>query len=167
MLEPAGALAIAGAKKYAALHRWEGKTVVATASGANMDFDRLRFVSERSDSTETLLSARIFERPGSFRQLYSAIFPRNVTEFAYRYNSPETADVIISFQSMPGASREEDKAQVMENIRSLGAYSVGVCLCEWVKAGVCQVTRPCTLTYLTNSLHPTPLQQTQSSRWWT
>lgn len=121
MLEPAGALSIAGAKKYCAAHRWEGRTVVAIASGANMDFDRLRFVSERSDSTETLLSARISERPGSFRQLYSAIFPRNVTEFSYRYNSPDTADVIISFQCMPGAAREEDKAQVMGNIRSLGA----------------------------------------------
>ncbi len=131
MLEPAGALAIAGAKKYCAQHRWEEKTVVAIASGANMDFDRLRFVSERSDSTETLLSVRISERPGSFRQLYSGIFPRNVTEFSYRFNSPDTADVIISFQSMPGSSRDEDKAHVMENIRSLGAClhaCVGACL---------------------------------------
>lgn len=120
VLEPAGALSIAGAKKYCAANKLQGKTVVAIASGANMDFDRLRFVSERSDSSESLLSARISERPGSFRQLYSAISPRNVTEFSYRFNSPETADVIISFQCMVGASREEDKQQVLENIRSLG-----------------------------------------------
>lgn len=120
VMEPAGALAIAGAKKYCNAHQWKDKTVVAIASGANMDFDRLRFVSERSDSTETLLSVRISERPGSFRQLYSAIFPRNVTEFSYRFNSPDTADVIISFQCMAGASRDEDKVQVLENVRSLG-----------------------------------------------
>lgn len=120
VLEPAGALAIAGAKKYCAAEQWRDKTIVAIASGANMDFDRLRFVSERSDSTESLLSVRISERPGSFRQLYTGIFPRNVTEFSYRFNSPDTADVIISFQSMPNMNREEDKQQVLENIRHLG-----------------------------------------------
>jgi len=125
VMEPAGALAIAGAKKYCAAEQWKDKTIVAIASGANMDFDRLRFVSERSDSTESLLSVRISERPGSFRQLYSGIFPRNVTEFSYRFNSPDTADVIISFQSMPNTNREEDKQQVLENILHLGT-----CLCE-------------------------------------
>ena len=59
-------------------------TYVAIASGANMDFDRLRFVSERADSSETLLSVRLPERPGSFRLLYESIYPRNVTELAYR-----------------------------------------------------------------------------------
>ena len=120
VLEPAGALSIAGAKKYLELSGLEGQTVVAIASGANMDFDRLRFVSERADSTETLLAARISERPGSFRQLYSAIFPRNVTEFSYRYHGVQTADVIISFQCLVGSSREADKLQVVKNIASLG-----------------------------------------------
>lgn len=126
-MEPAGALAIAGAKKYCKVNKWQDKTVVAIASGANMDFDRLRFVSERSDSTETLLSCRISEKPGAFRQLYSAIFPRNVTEFSYRYNSPTTADVIISFQCMVGTGRDEDKVDVVKNIQGLGAY-VLVCM---------------------------------------
>jgi threonine dehydratase len=103
------------------LLRGAGQTIVAIASGANMDFDRLRFVSERSDSTESLLAVRIGEKPGSFRQLYSAIFPRNVTEFSYRYNNPETADVIISYQSMVGSSRDEDKVQVVKAISNLGA----------------------------------------------
>ena len=58
--------------------------IVAICSGANMDFDRLRFVSERADSSETLLSVRLPERPGSFRLLYESIYPRNVTELAYR-----------------------------------------------------------------------------------
>ena len=55
--------------------------------------------SERADSTETLLSVRIPERPGAFRDLYSIIAPRNVTEFSYRYNTQDRADVIISFQA--------------------------------------------------------------------
>lgn len=122
MLEPAGALAIAGLRKYVDLTGVRGQTLVAIASGANMDFDRLRFVTERADSTETLLAARIPEKPGSFRQLYAAIYPRNVTEFSYRYNRPDMADVIISFQVMPGSTRSEDKQVVFKNIRGLGEW---------------------------------------------
>jgi threonine dehydratase len=121
-MEPAGALAIAGAKKWLELQQEEGQTVVAICSGANMDFDRLRFVSERADSTETLLAARISERPGAFRQLYATISPRNVTEFAYRYNNPDSADVIISFQCRPGSQRKEDKQAVIKAIRDSGEW---------------------------------------------
>eukprot|EP00953_Heterococcus_sp_UTEX-ZZ885_P036720 18898-Heterococcus_DN1.PRE.3 len=64
VMEPAGALSIAGANKYLRQHNLVGLTVAAVTSGANMDFDRLRFVSERADSSETLLSVAIPERPG-------------------------------------------------------------------------------------------------------
>jgi threonine dehydratase len=64
ILEPAGALSIAGMKKYVAQHNIRGQTLVAIASGANMNFDRLRFVAERSEEGEALISVIIPERPG-------------------------------------------------------------------------------------------------------
>jgi threonine dehydratase len=63
-----------------------------------MDFDRLRFVSERADASETMLSVRIPERPGAFRALIGHVFPRNVTEFSYRLGDPQNASVYLSFQ---------------------------------------------------------------------
>ena len=70
VLEPAGALAIAGAKKYLSDNGLTGETVVAIASGANMDFDRLRFVSARADASETLLAVEVPERPGRYMYLF-------------------------------------------------------------------------------------------------
>ena len=98
VLEPAGALAIAGVKKWVGLTNLRDQTFVAIASGANMDFDRLRFVSERADASETMLSVRIPERPGAFRALIGHVFPRNVTEFSYRLGDPQNASVYLSFQ---------------------------------------------------------------------
>lgn len=101
VLEPAGALALAGLRKHVEELAEVDKdaTYVAVASGANMDFDRLRFVSERADRSEVRLSLRIPERPGAFRELYSKIYPCNVTEFAYRFNLPgKPADIILAFQ---------------------------------------------------------------------
>ena len=72
---------------------------VAITSGANMDFDRLRFVSERADSSETMLAVRIPEVPGAFRALMRHIEPRNVTEFSYRYSDHAVASVWLSFQA--------------------------------------------------------------------
>jgi threonine dehydratase len=99
VLEPAGALAIAGMKRYIMQNAITGKTFVATASGANIDFDRLRFVADRADNRETLISVKIPEKAGSFRQLYNHIFPRNVTEFSYRYHDPEIAYIFLSFHA--------------------------------------------------------------------
>jgi threonine dehydratase len=98
VLEPAGALAVAGMKKYIEENNIKGQTLVAITSGANMDFDRLRFVSERADGSERTLAVTIPETPGSFRKLYSLIWPRNVTEFSYRYESEGSANIFISFQ---------------------------------------------------------------------
>ena len=91
-----------------------GNTVVAISSGANMDFDRLRFVSERADSSETLLAVRIPERPGAFRELYSLIRPRNVTEFSYRMRSDNAkeATIYLSFQ-VRGWQEEGEKMEKM------------------------------------------------------
>ena len=99
VLEPAGALGIAGMEKYILDQQDSSKTYVAITSGANMDFDRLRFVSERADATETFVSVLIPERPGSFQELYSKIYPRNVTSFSYRYKDDTDAYIFMSFQA--------------------------------------------------------------------
>lgn len=123
VLEPAGALAIAGMVKYAQISKCVGKTFVAISSGANMDFDRLRFVSERADSSETFMSVTIPERAGSFRALYNLIYPRNVTEFSYRHNGTEKADIFVSFQALAGTLIQDDKVTVQTVLNSNG-YSV-------------------------------------------
>ncbi|KAJ3055701.1 Threonine dehydratase biosynthetic, chloroplastic [Rhizophlyctis rosea] len=100
IVEPAGALGIAGAKKYAQVFGTRGETYVAVTSGANMNFDRLRFVAERAElgeSKEALITAVIPEKPGSFMDLYKTIYPRSVSEFAYRYSDPEEAHIFMSF----------------------------------------------------------------------
>ena len=123
VLEPAGALAIAGMVKYAQMNQIKDQTFVAISSGANMDFDRLRFVSERADSSETLISVTIPELPGSFNRLYSLIYPRNVTEFSYRHNGSNEANVFVSFQSLitpQNKTFEEDKTSLYNNLISSG-----------------------------------------------
>jgi threonine dehydratase len=98
LLEPAGALAIAGAKKYITETGVAGETLVAVACGANMNFDRLRFVSERAElgeQREAIFAVTIPERPGSFRRFCELIGDRNVTEFNYRISDPEEAHVFV------------------------------------------------------------------------
>jgi threonine dehydratase len=101
ILEPAGALAIAGAKQYAARNKLKGDTLVTVCSGANMNFDRLRFVSERAEigeRREAVLAVTIPEQPGSFRKFCSLIGNRNITEFNYRYADPRQARVFVGVQ---------------------------------------------------------------------
>ena len=124
VMEPAGALGIAGMIKFIKLNNWTDKTCVAITSGANIDFDRLRFVSERADSSEAMFSVTIPDRPGTFRDLYSLIHPRNVTEFSFRTrinsNGPMDANVIISFQAKSGTDIFDDKKEVAERLMSQG-----------------------------------------------
>jgi threonine dehydratase len=101
ILEPAGALAVAGAKLYAAREKLKGQTLVTVCSGANMNFDRLRFVSERAEigeKREAILAVTIPEEPGSFRRFCSLIGNRNITEFNYRYADPKEARVFAGVQ---------------------------------------------------------------------
>jgi threonine dehydratase len=101
LLEPAGALAIAGAKAWAARHRARDQELVAIASGANTNFDRLRFVAERAEmgeQREAILAVTIPERPGSFKRFCAAIGPRNITEFNYRMADPEIARVFVGLE---------------------------------------------------------------------
>jgi threonine dehydratase len=114
VFEPAGALAVAGLVRYVRATGCKGKTLVAVASGANMDFDRLRFVSERADSSETLAAAKIPERAGSFWELYMQIFPRNITEFNYRMvANQQAAHVLFGFQP----KSQEDLEDIVKSVR--------------------------------------------------
>jgi threonine dehydratase len=101
VLEPAGALAIAGAKAYARREKLRGKTLVAVASGANINFERLRFVAEEAElgeQREAVFAVTIPERPGSFRRFCSLLGPRNVTEFNYRYADAGEAQVFVGVE---------------------------------------------------------------------
>jgi threonine dehydratase len=101
ILEPAGALAIAGAKMYAARENLKGETLVAIACGANMNFDRLRFVAERAEigeKREAILAVTIPETAGSFRKFCALLGKRNITEFNYRYADPKAAQVFVGIQ---------------------------------------------------------------------
>jgi len=101
VLEPAGALAIAGAKAWVERTRARGRTLVAVASGANVNFDRLRFIAEEAElgeKREAILAVTIPERPGSFREFCSLIGTRNITEFNYRYADPRQAHVFVGVQ---------------------------------------------------------------------
>ncbi len=118
--EPAGALAVAGMKKYVERENIRNKTLVAIDSGANMNFDRLRHVAERAElgeRREALFAATIAEEPGSFRRFCEVIGLKGVTEFNYRYSDPEKAHVFVGLQ-MPGG--EEDKTSLLERLETKG-----------------------------------------------
>ena len=101
ILEPAGALAIAGVKAWVARQGVEGRTVAAIACGANMNFDRLRFVAERAElgeQREAILAVTIPERPGSFRTFCALLGRRSITEFNYRYADPQVAHLFVGLE---------------------------------------------------------------------
>lgn len=90
ILEPAGALALAGAEAYCRYYGLKDENVVVITSGANMNFDRLRLVTELADvgrKREALLATFLEEKPGSFKEFCQLVGPMNITEFKYRYNS--------------------------------------------------------------------------------
>jgi threonine dehydratase len=101
ILEPAGALAVAGLKQYAAKHGLENQTLVAVTSGANMNFDRLRFVAERAEvgeQREAVFAVTIPEERGSFRRFCELLGPTNVTEFNYRMADSDRANIFVGVQ---------------------------------------------------------------------
>ncbi len=109
IMEPSGALAVAGLKAYADREATHG-ALIAITSGANMNFDRLRHVAERAEigeRREVLFAATIPETPGSFRRFCALIGERNITEFNYRYSDPRTAHVFVGIQ-VPGGEGAHD-----------------------------------------------------------
>jgi threonine dehydratase len=110
ILEPAGALAVAGMKAWCERHRVRDRTLVAIACGANMNFDRLRFVAERAElgeAREAIFAVSIPERPGSFREFCALLGKRSVTEFNYRFADAKTAHIFVGVEV---ASRNETRA---------------------------------------------------------
>ncbi len=98
ILEPAGALATAGIKEYAARNNITGKTLIGIASGANMNFDRLRFIAERAElgeQREALLAVTIPEQAGAFKAFCRSLGNRNITEFNYRFSDPFEAHIFV------------------------------------------------------------------------
>ena len=102
--EPAGALGIAGLKKYIEKNQNSGQSLLAIDSGANINFDRLRYVSERAEvgeKREAIIAVTIPERAGSFKQFCETLGRRNITEFNYRYHAPDLAKIFVGVQIHP------------------------------------------------------------------
>ena len=98
ILEPAGALSVAGMKADVQQRGLQGRTLVAVACGANMNFDRLLFVAERAElgeEREALLAVEIPEQPGSLRRFCAVLGQRSLTEFSYRLADPRLAHIFV------------------------------------------------------------------------
>ncbi|OGE51662.1 hypothetical protein PENARI_c012G08641 [Penicillium arizonense] len=124
IVEPAGALALAGLKKYIAKNPSPdaNRELIAITSGANMDFDRLRFVAERAalgEKKEALLSVQIPETPGAFAKLVEVVLPHAVTAFNYRYAREDSADVLMGI-SLSATTGRNDLAKIMEELERGG-----------------------------------------------
>jgi threonine dehydratase len=120
ILEPAGALGVAGAKAWVEKHSLRNRTLVAVACGANMNFDRLRFVAERAEvgeHREAILAVTIPEQPGSFKRFCTLIGKRNVTEFNYRYANPERAQVFVGLSI-------QNRAETRKLVRHLQSHGL-------------------------------------------
>ncbi len=118
--EPAGALAVAGVKKYVDQQGVSEQTFVAIESGANINFDRLRYVAERSqvgEHREILLAVAIPEQPGSFLRFCKMLGKRNITEFNYRYFDQQIAQVFVGISS---SGEETDKATLISQLENDG-----------------------------------------------
>ena len=120
--EPAGALGLAGLKKYVETTGAKDQTLVAISSGANTNFDRLRHISERTEigeKREAILSVTIPERPGSFRKFCSALGrARPISEFNYRYADSGAAQIFVGVQVNPEQGR--DRAQLIDDLVGKG-----------------------------------------------
>jgi threonine dehydratase len=120
ILEPAGALSVAGAKAYAEKTGLRNETFVAIACGANTNFDRLRFVAERAEvgeHREAILAVSIPEKPGSFKRFCATLGARNITEFNYRIADPRQAHVFVGVQ----VNGTDETAKI---VRTLGRHGL-------------------------------------------
>jgi threonine dehydratase len=135
VLEPAGALAVAGAKAWVGRHGARGKTFVAVASGANTNFDRLRFIAEEAEvgeQREAILAVTIPERPGSFRTFCATLGARSVTEFNYRIADSAEAHVFVGVE----VHGREETARIVRNLRRHGLKTLDLSDNEMAKTHV-------------------------------
>jgi threonine dehydratase len=126
ILEPAGALGLAGMKKYLMSNPGlKNGVYIGICSGANMNFDRLRFVAERAavgDGREALLSVMIAEKPGTLKLLHDLVFPRNISELSYRYSDSKEAHIFLGFQ----ITDPKEVESVVEDISSAGLEALDI-----------------------------------------
>ncbi len=114
--EPAGALAVAGIKKYCETTAIKHQTLIAINSGANMNFDRLRYVAERAEigeHREALFAVTIPEKPGSFRTFCKILGKRSITEFNYRFTSKKSAQVFVGLELQKGLEEKNKMLQAL------------------------------------------------------
>jgi threonine dehydratase len=117
--EPAGAVGIAGMKKYVALHQCRQQTLVTISTGANANFDRLRYVTERAEvgeQREAILAVTIPERQGAFRQFVRVLGKRLITEFNYRRDDAEQARIFLGLKIVDAAERQ----RIVEHLQASG-----------------------------------------------
>ncbi|MBA6142634.1 threonine ammonia-lyase, biosynthetic [Pseudomonas juntendi] len=118
--EPAGALGVAGIKRYVELYGVTGQTLVAIDSGANVNFDRLRHVAERAElgeKREAIIAVTIPERPGSFKAFCQAIGKRQITEFNYRKHTSDEAHIFVGVQTHP---ENDPRAALVQHLSEQG-----------------------------------------------
>jgi threonine dehydratase len=138
ILEPAGALAIAGMKKDVARRQLEGQTLVAVACGANMNFGRLLFVAERAElgeEREALLAVEIPEQPGSLRRFCGLLGQRNLTEFSYRLADTQRAHIFVGVQ-IKGL---QDTQMLMDDLTGSGFPCLNLSDNELAKLHLCHM----------------------------
>jgi len=117
LTEPAGALAVAGMKRYIHDNKVTDNTFIAVTSGANLNFDRLRHIAERAEigeSREALLAVTIPEKPGSFKAFCEVLGRRSVTEFNYRYSGPDKACVFAGVELTGGDAERQKLIDALE-----------------------------------------------------
>ncbi|MBC7755743.1 MAG: threonine ammonia-lyase, biosynthetic [Bdellovibrio sp.] len=132
ILEPAGALATAGIKEYAARHNVQGKTLIGIASGANMNFDRLRFIAERAElgeQREAVIAVTIPETTGAFKAFCKLLGNRNITEFNYRYSDPTAAHIFVGLSIAHAA----ETGQLIDELAAQGLNSIDLTHNEMAK----------------------------------
>ena len=132
VLEPAGALAAAGLKTYLQNNDIQGKNLIGIASGANINFDRLRFVAERAEigeQREAILSVNIPEKPGAFKSFCDLIGERNITEFNYRYSDENQAQIFVGVT----IANTDDTATLLHNFNEAGLSAIDLTQNEMAK----------------------------------
>ena len=138
ILEPAGALAVAGMKKDVQERGLSGRTLVAIACGANMNFDRLLFVAERAElgeEREALLAVEIPEGPGSLRRFCSLLGQHNLTEFSYRLADPQRAHIFVGVQ----ISGRDDTRALITSLEQHGFPCLDLSANELAKLHLCHM----------------------------
>ncbi|MEK9939960.1 MAG: threonine ammonia-lyase, biosynthetic [Methylotenera sp.] len=123
ILEPAGALAVAGLKAYALRENLQDETLVGIASGANMNFDRLRFIAERAEigeKREAVFAVTIPEKPGAFKAFCRLLGGRNITEFNYRYSDPKNAHIFVGV----AIGNPEESAKLVTDLQQQGLPTI-------------------------------------------